>query len=252
MELGLTTYLLLSVIFFCVAFLYSSVGHGGASGYLAVLTFFTFAPNVMSSTALALNIIVASIALFAYMRAGHFSWKLSAPFLISSVPLAFVGGMLHVSGVVYNLLLAVALLIAALRLALPSKTHAITQDKLRSPSPSVALATGGSIGLLSGIVGVGGGIFLSPVILFLRWADVKQTAATSAVFIVVNSIAGLLGRAVGQTFEVGSLLPCVFAAAIGGYLGSHYGATKFSTALLRWLLAVVLVIAAGKLLMTLR
>jgi len=250
MEISILTYFVLSLVFFCVAFLYSSVGHGGASGYLAVLTFFTFAPNIMSTTALLLNILVASIALLSYTRAGHFSWKLSLPFLLSSVPLALVGGMLYVSGVIYKLLLAVALLIASLRLAMPNALLQHTESS-HLPAVGTCVTVGGIIGLLSGIVGIGGGIFLSPVILLFGWATTKQTAATSAMFIIANSIAGLLGRAANQTLDVGPLLPCVVAATIGGVLGSHYGATKFSSLVLQRLLAVVLIIAAIKLLMTL-
>jgi uncharacterized membrane protein YfcA len=230
-----------------VAFLYSSVGHGGASGYLAVLSLFSFGQREMSSTALTMNIIVAGIAFFAYFRAGHFSLKLILPFLLTSIPLAFVGGSIALPAGSYDALLAAALLVAALRLSLNIESG--TRDAARDTPPplAVALPVGGGIGLLSGIVGIGGGIFLSPLLLLLRWADPKRTAAASACFILLNSLAGIAARLWQGTFSTGLLLPLLAAALAGGMAGSWLGSKKFSGLTLRRLLAVVLLLAAVKL-----
>lgn len=248
MELTLTATLIVCCIFFIVAALYASVGHGGASGYLAVLSLFAVAQKEMSTTALLLNIVVASIALAVYVRAGHFSWKLTFPFLMSSIPLAFLGGMLNVSAKSYSFLLAAALLFASYRLIIHIEAKEHTSQT--SPSLMITLFAGAIIGLVSGIVGVGGGIFLSPLILLMGWATAKQTSATSAFFIVVNSIAGLLGRHLEGNFVVGNFLPFLIAAILGGVLGSQLGATKFSSLWLRRILGIVLITAALKLILT--
>jgi len=243
-----TLLVVLSLVFF-VAALYSSVGHGGASGYLAVLSFFAVAPSVMSSTALVLNILVAGVALVAYHRAGHLSFRFAWPFIVLSIPAAFVGGWLHVSDQIYHVILAAVLLVAAYRLAM-AVTPGENPTESKNPSLVTALSLGGGIGLLSGIVGVGGGIFLSPVVILMRWAETKKTSALSALFIVVNSAAGLGGRFLKGGFEIGEFLPLVFVAFLGGLIGSHYGANRLSGFILRRLLAVVLLIAAVKLTLT--
>ncbi|MBI5215446.1 MAG: sulfite exporter TauE/SafE family protein [Ignavibacteriae bacterium] len=248
MELTFSTTLIVCSVFFIVAALYSSVGHGGASGYLAILSMFAVAHKEMSTTALMLNIVVASIAFVFYLRAGHFSWKLTLPFFLSSIPLAFLGGMLDVSAKSYTILLALALLFASYRLIIHVEAKEKTSQTI--PSLSVALLAGAIIGLVSGIVGVGGGIFLSPLILLMGWATAKQTSATAALFIVVNSVAGLLGRQVEGNFVVGNFLPFLLAAILGGVIGSQLGATKFSSLWLRRILGVVLIIAALKLIFT--
>ena len=239
---------LILILIFFVAVLYSSVGHGGASGYLAVLSFFAFAPSEMASTALVLNLLVAGIGAYLYAKAGHLSWKLTWPFLVTSIPTAFVGGLLKVADTTYFLLLAAVLLIAAIRLATAKGTA-------ESPEPKalnfgVALPVGAGIGALSGIVGVGGGIFLSPLMIFMKWADPKRTAAVSALFIWVNSLAGLGGRFLRDSVVVENLLPLVITAFLGGLLGSYIGAHKFSGLTLRRVLALVLLIASVKLVYT--
>ena len=247
MELSVVSIILIVPLFFVVAFLYSSVGHGGASGYLAVLSFFAASSLEMSTTALLLNIIVAGIASVTFMRAHHFSSKLAFPFIISSIPMAFLGGMLNISRTLYGLLLAFVLALAAIRLAIEFDSTRGNEQEISSPQIPVALFAGAVIGLLSGIVGVGGGIFLSPLIMLMRWGTAKQTAAVSAVFIVVNSIAGILGRSLNHSLAVGNLLPFLLVTIIGGYIGSRFGAQRFSNLVLRRLLAIVLVIAAAKL-----
>ena len=238
--------LALLILIFLVAMLYASVGHGGASGYLAAMSLVGgYAVAAMSTSALLLNLVVAGTAWMTFWRAGHGSWRLLWPFAASSVPAAVVGGWLPVSAQAYRWLLAGCLLVAAARLCLPSM-----QDGARyqAPALAVALPVGGVLGLLSGIVGVGGGIFLSPLMVLLRWADVKRTAAISAVFIVVNSLAGLAGRLLAGRLQVGPLFPLVVTAFAGGLIGARFGARVCSGLWLRRLLAVVLVIASGKLL----
>ncbi|MEX2116713.1 MAG: sulfite exporter TauE/SafE family protein [Bacteroidota bacterium] len=248
MEMTLLEILLLAVLILIVAALYSSVGHGGASGYLAVMSFIILDSTLMSTTALILNILVAGIGTIQFSRAGHFSWKLAWPFILLSVPLAFVGGILKISALIYSLLLAGVLLFASYRLIRGSV--AIGEEPSVPPSLSIALGAGGGIGLLSGIVGVGGGIFLSPIMILMKWATIKQTAAISAFFIVVNSIAGLAGRFVRGGLEVGTIWPFVLAAAAGGMIGSYFGAGKFTSRVLRQILGIVLLIAALKLVIT--
>jgi uncharacterized protein len=241
--------LIFSVFFFLVALLYSSVGHGGASGYLAILSFAAVAPAMMSSTALIVNIIVSSLAFFNFYRAGHFSLRLVGPFLITSIPAALLGGILRVESHVYFLLLAGVLLFAAFRLLLPAK--ALDGDaSLHPPALKVALPSGFGLGALSGLLGVGGGIFLSPLILFMGWGGPRAAAASSAIFILLNSIAGIAGRIVGGTFAVGSLLPFMGAAFLGGLCGSTLGARRLSGITLKRLLGVVLIVAALKLVVT--
>ncbi len=243
--MGVGSIVIISILVFIVAALYSSVGHGGASGYLAVLSFFAIAPATMGSTALTLNILVAGVALFSYVRAGHLSWRLAWPFILFSIPAAFIGGLLRVSEKTYFVLLALALVFAAYRLAMSAVgTEEGTEHKRVKLSAS--LPTGGAIGLLSGIVGVGGGIFLSPVMLLSKWADAKKTSAVAALFIVVNSLAGLAGRLAKGELVIDGFGPLIVVAFLGGLLGSYFGANRFSGSVLRRLLAVVLVIAALK------
>lgn len=248
MEFSLIQTWLLASLVFLVAALYSSVGHGGASGYLAILSLFAVPPAQMATTALTLNVLVAGIAAISYVRAGHFSLRLFWPFAVTSIPLAFAGGLLTVSDPLYYFLLAVALMVAAIRLFL-SLASAKDAEEVRQMPFAVALPVGGSIGLLSGIVGVGGGIFLSPVMLLLKWATAKQTAATAAVFILVNSLAGLGARVVrSDLYLLPAILPLA-AAFTGGLLGSYWGAKRFSSLSLRRALALVLAFAAIKLIL---
>ncbi|MSQ33979.1 MAG: sulfite exporter TauE/SafE family protein [Dehalococcoidia bacterium] len=247
MEIG--TVLALSALVLMVAALYSSVGHGGASGYLAVLSLFAFAPVQMATTALVLNVLVAVAGVVAFWRAGHLSWRLLLPFAMASVPAAFLGGLLGIKSEAYSLLLAAVLAFAALRLGLRIEPRA-SAEVPRKPPLGVALTTGGVLGFLSGVVGVGGGIFLSPLLILWGWATIKTTAAVSAGFIVVNSLSGLLGRALSGNFEIGALAFLIPVAFVGGLLGSYLGARRFSGLLLRRLLAVVLAVAAVKLVLT--
>lgn len=238
----------LLILIFLVALVYASVGHGGASGYLAVMALAGgWLPAQMSTSALLLNLLVAGAAWLMFWRAGHGSVSLLWPFAAASVPAAVVGGWLPVSAHTYRWLLAFCLLAAAVRLCLPSPRDV---QPFTAPSPAVALPVGGAIGVLSGVVGVGGGIFLSPLMVLLRWADVKRTAAISAAFIVVNSLAGLAGRLIAGRFVVGPLVPLLLAAFAGGAVGARLGANHFSGLWLRRVLALVLAIASAKLAFT--
>jgi len=230
-----------------VAAIYSSVGHGGASGYLAVLTLFGFTAAAMRPTALTLNLFVAGLAWLAFGRAGHFSWKHLWPFALASVTASFLGAMLKVPASTYSGVLALSLAVAALRLSFPPKGAEATH----LPGWWITLPIGAAIGVVSGITGVGGGIYLSPLLLLLRWAPPKTTAAVSAAFIFVNSLSGLAGHWVGGGKYPVSLLPLVGAAVVGGAVGSQVGARWFSGLWLRRTLAAVLLIAAYKLIVAL-
>ena len=236
--------LTLVILIFLVALVYASVGHGGASGYLAIMSLLAYAPMQMASSALLLNVLVAGTACLMFWRAGHGSLQLLWPFIVGSVPGALLGGWFPVSSRTYGWLLAAALLVAALRLCLLTVQRV---ESLSSPRRSLAVLMGAGIGLISGIVGVGGGIFLSPLMMLLRWADAKQTAAASAGFIVINSAAGLTGRLMTGRLAIGPMAPLVVAAFAGGVAGSRLGANHFSSVWLRRLLAMVLVVAAGQL-----
>ena len=249
MDFALPTLIFICLLIFFVAALYSSVGHGGASGYLAVLSFFVVSPEKMSTTALMLNVLVAGLATWSYYRAKHLSMKLAWPFILASIPAAFVGGTIRISEKAYFLLLALVLLFAAFRLVFSSRAGADLAEE-KSVNPRISLPVGAGIGILSGIVGVGGGIFLSPTMLLMKWASVKQTAAVSALFIVVNSLAGLGGRVWRGSFDPSASILMVAAAFAGGLLGSYFGASKFSGLVLRRILGIVLVVAAFKLIVT--
>lgn len=230
---------------FLVAVLYSAVGHGGASGYLAVLSLLNLAPQAMSSTALVLNVLVAGLSAFSFFCAGYFRWSALYPFLLGSIPGAFIGGLLKLPESGYRQLLAVTLILAACRLAITLKSR---DDKIHPVSLLLGVFSGLIIGLLSGIVGIGGGIFLSPLILLAGWDNAKGASATAAAFIVINSLAGLAARQISGTLSVAMFWPFILVALAGGVLGSRLGASVIPSAALRRLLALVLFIAACKLL----
>ena len=251
-----TEIILIAFLIFAAAVLYSSVGHGGASGYLAVMALFSFAPETMRPTALILNICVAAIGAYKFASKGFFSWRKFYPFAFASVPLAFLGGSLTLPIPYFKVIVGVLLLIAAALLARreTNNEHLDDQNQPRIISVPIALAVGAGLGLLSGLTGVGGGIFLSPLLLFSGWTDIRQTAAISAMFILVNSIAGLAAN-LGQTNLATLPSPTVLitlavCVILGGLIGSSFGASrKHSTLVLRRLLALVLVIAAWKMIL---
>lgn len=233
------------VAIFCIAALYASVGHGGATAYLAVLSLLSFSPLEMRSTALVLNVLVAGLASIAYFRNHHLSLPLLWPFMVFSVPAAYLGGLLHVSTQAYTLLLSIALLAAALRLALTRVSPDTTP--LSPPPARTAMPIGAGIGFLSGVIGIGGGVFLSPLLLVFRWANAKQAAAIAAPFIVVNSLAGIAGLLTQGGIRIAGMAPWVAAAALGAMIGAQIGARYLSHTRLCQVLAAVLVIASIKL-----
>jgi uncharacterized membrane protein YfcA len=235
---------LLLVLLAVVAFLYASVGHGGASGYLALMSLFAFPVTFMKPTALVLNILVSGISFYFYYRQKEFDWKLFYPFAITSIPFSFLGGMISIETHWYKLILGTVLLFAVARLlGLLGKS----QKKLKSINLPLALFIGATIGFLSGLIGIGGGIILSPILLLLGWATMKQTAAVSALFILVNSISGLFGFLSQDGIVPIASTPLIAVVLIGGILGGYYGSTKMNRIALRNVLAVVLLIAVFKL-----
>ena len=231
---------------FVIALLYSSVGHAGASGYIAVMSLLSLAPAEIKPIALALNILVATIGSFQFWRAGHFSWSLFWPFALLSVPFAFLGGYLNLPAQAFKVIVGIVLLVSAAQFLLRPPA----EGEPHPPARTVAMGVGAGLGLLSGLTGTGGGIFLTPLLIFLRWARTKTASATSALFILLNSIAGLLGNvSATQTFpRFGFSL--LAAAGIGGAIGSWFGSRRLDPLVIKRLLAVVLVIAGLKLILS--
>lgn len=235
------------ILLFLVAFLYSSVGHGGASGYLALMAIFAITPDVMKPTALLLNLFVSLTSFIQFYRGKHFNWKIFLPFAIASVPMAFVGGLITIDAVVYKKILGLLLLIPIIRFLFFAN---IQHTEVKKANTVLSLFIGAAIGFLSGLIGIGGGIILSPVLLLLKWTDMKQTAAISALFIFVNSTAGLAGQLKkGVQFSPDMYL-YVAIAFVGGVCGAYFGSLKFRHNILKYMLAAVLMVAAYKLLFT--
>ncbi len=230
-----------------VAFMYASVGHGGASGYLALMALFSFAPESMKPTALLLNLFVAAISFVHYAKAGHFNKKLFVVFAITSIPLAFVGGMIEVDASIYKKILAVLLVFAILRMLNVFGKEAVN---IKDVKIWQGLIIGGVIGFFSGLIGIGGGIILTPVILLMHWGKMKEAAAVSALFIWVNSAAGMFGQVSSGVQIDEQAFVLVGVAVFGGFLGAYYGSKRFNNKLLRYMLAFVLVIACIKLILT--
>src|SRR3954463_7759108 len=211
------------------AFMYASVGHGGASAYLAALALAGVAPAEMRPIALSLNILVSAMASFKFYRAGHFRWRLFWPFAVVSIPLAYVGGSISLPGHAYKILVGAVLVYAAGHLG-QSGRGGNEMRAVREPPVGVAMAIGAGLGLLSGLTGVGGGIFLSPILLMLGWAGTKATSAVASLFILVNSIAGIsaifsAARAAALPSYVWILAPAVL---VGGWLGAEYGSRRLA------------------------
>jgi uncharacterized membrane protein YfcA len=234
-------------LLFAVAFLYASVGHGGASGYLALMALFSMEPAVMKPAALLLNLFVASVSFVQFFHAGHFRWRLFLPLALASVPFAFIGGLVSVDGNLYKRILGILLLIPIARFFF---FRNLPEGEERKENLALLLIMGSFIGLLSGLIGIGGGIILSPILLLLHWAGQKQTAAISALFIFVNSVAGLAGQVTKGISISHDMILYVSIAFAGGMLGAYFGAKKFRQAVLQQILASVLLLAAYKLLFT--
>jgi uncharacterized membrane protein YfcA len=239
---------LLFAAVFGVAFFYSSVGHGGATGYLAALAVLGVAPASAKVAVLITNIFVASIAFWRFYKAGHFDCKIFLSFAVASIPFAFLGSKIHISPQTYKLVLGAVLTAAGLILLFRSRWQ--TDDvAVRKCFLPVALLVGAGLGFLAGLTGIGGGVFLSPLLYLFRWVKPKTTGGIAAGFIVVNSIAGLVGAGWGKISHAGPLLWLTLPAVIGALLGTHFGARRWSSVTFSRVLAGVLVFAGGKLLL---
>ena len=230
-------------LLFLAAVLYTSVGHAGASGYLAVMTFYAIASETMRPAALVLNIIASVPTTIQFARAGHFDRKLFLPLVAGSIPFAFIGSLFTLPNLTFKILLSTALIAAAIRLLwTPSITRAIR------PMPVwIGVALGVAIGLLAGLTGIGGGVYLTPVLLFAGWAEPKRAAAVSSAFILVNSLAGLAGQIEKLKVLSGDIAIWAIAVVLGGLIGSTVGSRWLGSVMLRRLLAIVLLIAVLKL-----
>lgn len=228
-----------------VAFMYSSVGHGGASGYLALMAIFGVSVIYMRASALTLNLFVSGVSFIAYYKGGYFKSKILIPFIIGSIPLAFIGARIIVDQTLFKYILSIFLFIAVFRMVYtPKVPKAIIPFNF-----GFAIIVGALLGFFSGLIGIGGGIILSPVLLLLGWANVKETAAISAIFIFLNSLSGLAGLFTTDVTFSPDLLVWIVVAFCGGLLGSYSGSFKLSLLNLRYLLAFVLLLASFKLIL---
>lgn len=225
-----------------MAFLYASVGHGGASGYLAVMALFAIAPPLMKQTALLLNLGVSLMSFIAFYRQGYFKWNLFWPFALGSIPAAFLGARIPLTDSTYKQILGACLFLAVIRMVISLK-----EGTRRSLPAVIGVITGAVIGLLSGMIGIGGGIILSPLLLLFRWASLKEAAAVSALFIFVNSVSGLAGLKTWIPLDQSQMVYWLAASLVGGFLGARWGAAIASNTNVKWILALVLVIASLKL-----
>lgn len=249
-----------------IALLYSSVGHGGATGYLAIMALLGVAPALAKPGALWINCFVASIAFWRFRRAGFFDWKIFTPLAAASVPLAWLGSRMHLEGRAYSLVLGVTLLLAGWLLGWGRRGEAErgmnsasgdgtgeTRNEFRAPgllNLPLALGTGGALGLLAGMTGIGGGVFLTPLLIFLRWTPAKTAGGISALFIVVNSIAGLIGLGGKALIWEPAYVAAPAIAVVAALIGTHFSVKRWSLPVFRRVLAAVLWVAAAKLLLT--
>ncbi len=239
------TVYLLPILISVIAFLYASVGHGGASGYLALMALAGISPGEMKTSALLLNSLVSAIAFAHYYRAGHFNIRLLWPFVAASIPLSFIGALVPLDDRLFKILLAACLVAGILGLlGVFRKKDTGTIRDVRIPG---ALAGGAGIGLVSGMIGIGGGVFLGPLVLLLRWADMKQAAAASAAFVLLNSIAGLAGTWTNGLHVSNEIYSWIVAAVIGGMAGAYSGSLRFNASMLKYILSTVLLFACFKL-----
>lgn len=235
-------------LIFVAALLYASVGHGGASGYLAVMALLSIAPESMRPAALALNVLVSSIALYKFYRVKAFSWQLLFPIITGSIPFAFVGGLISLPSVIYKPVVGIVLIIAAWQIFVRAK-H-IPEKIQQEPSTVTLIGIGAGLGLLSGLTGVGGGIFLSPILILMNWAETKTISGIAAAFILVNSISGLAGVLTQNYVLPAGIILWALAAIAGGLIGAEYGSRRLANPTIRQLLALVLVVAGIKMILT--
>ncbi len=234
-------------LFLLAAMLYSSVGHGGASAYLAILVLAGYARPEIAPTVLILNILVTVTGFINYFRAGHFTPRLLWPFILASIPAAYLGGMIPLSQLIFSGILGAALFMAGLRFILFTKPILPRPPVDTNWIYGIGLPIGFVLGFLAGLIGIGGGIFLSPLLLLMGWANAKQTAAISAAFIILNSLSGLAAHALHGTIHLGLAVPLGVTVLIGGQIGSWWGARKVPPAVLQQVLGIVLLSASLKL-----
>jgi hypothetical protein len=230
-------------LIFIVALLYAAVGHGGASGYLALMGLVGISLNASKPIALILNCVVAAIAFIQYYRSGFFNLKLFVLLAIASIPCAYLGSILTIDDYFYKKILGIILLISSIRFLFPSSDNELVEK----PAEFLLLLIGGIIGFISGLIGIGGGILLTPLLLLFRWSNMKTAACVSALFIFVNSLSGLIGQFQKGVQIQPNMFIIILVASMGGVIGSFYGARKWNVVLLRRVLSVVLIIASLKL-----
>ena len=247
-ELTRFNWAILLAAVFAVAFFYSSVGHGGATGYLAALSLLGVGPASARVAVLLANVLVAGVAWWRFWQAGHFDARVLVGFAVASIPCAFLGSRTHVSPHTYKLVLGAVLTVAGVILILRARrqTEDVARRKFLWP---LALGLGAALGFLAGLTGIGGGVFLSPVLYLSRWVKPKTTGGIAAGFIVVNSIAGLVGAGAHAIMHAGPLLWLTLPAVGGALLGTHLGARRWSSVTFSRVLAGVLIFAGGKLLL---
>ena len=221
-----------------ISFFYGAVGHGGATGYLALMAIFNFSPIVMKPTALVLNLVVSSIAFYHFYQSGSFKAKLFIPFAVSSIPLSFFGGYIDVDPAIYKSILAVLLLLSIIKLIPFGNKKTSTNQH---PPLINGIIVGGIIGFFSGLIGIGGGIILSPIIVLFNWGNIKEAAAVSALFIFVNSSAGISGQLLNGISLSPNILYLIVTVLVGGFIGSYFGSKKANNTVLKILLCTVLI-----------
>ena len=227
-----------------ISFLYASIGHGGASGYLALMSLFSFSPLIMKPTALLLNIFVSGIAFYYYYKEGYFNKKLFLYFALASIPMSFLGGTLDIDATLYQNILAILLIFAVLKML---NVFGKESTKIKEIKIWQGIIVGSAIGFFSGLIGIGGGIILSPIILLFHWGKMKEASAVSALFIWVNSVAGLSGQISSGVSVSSELFLMVIIALIGGIFGAYFGSKIINNHTLRYVLAFVLILASVKL-----
>ena len=236
------------ILFAIIATLYSSVGHAGASGYLAIMALLSFAPETIKPTSLILNVVVASIASVKYIKADYFDKKIFSPFIIASIPMAFLGGYISLNPKYFKLIAGLFLVIASFSLIIREYIKPL-ETTTKPMHLTYGLTIGALIGFISGLIGVGGGVFLSPIIILAKWTSVKKASGVAALFILCNSLAGLSGRIIALNKIDHNIIYWIIAVIIGGLIGSHLGTIKFNNKIIIFCLFLILLTAGLKLLL---
>ncbi|MGD8405567.1 MAG: sulfite exporter TauE/SafE family protein [Anaerolineales bacterium] len=244
MDLSASTTIIISIAVFAAAFSFSIAGHTGASAYLAIFGLLGLTPNEIKPSVLSLNIVVGIVAVYKFSRSGHFSWRLIWPFILTSIPFSYLGGLITLPTPIYRILVGIVLVYAALRMLfdVPAKNGTLWDF----PPIWLSLLLGAGIGFTGGLIGMGGGILLSPILLLTNWASPQLTAGTIAVFVLVNSISGLLGHW-SVSLHLPSQLPIWgVVALVGGWIGAEIGSRRLSANFLRRMLGLILLISGSR------